>query len=634
MRFLAVILASMLCVGVIAEVTKTFPDGVNDTLLQPVETWPNGIFDPGAGNGAPDMAVNGATNTIPNGDTSPSTAKSTEFETVTLDDIATNSFSITNTGSAALILTDATIVGITGSTNFYVHTQPASTNIPINTETSFLIAFDPSALGVVSSLVSIANSDIGKDPYTFWVQGEGIAGGYSIPTDDLFWYFQPTNSAQTNTIVDLSGNSHDGVETGANNIDFVAQSATVVGHLDLTALDSAYILGGAPTNDGLNGYTIHFWLMDDSGAFFQDIFATEFGNFQMRWAGASPGRIGYTDGVTARNFDNLFPPNDGTWHFISIEFDPSNDASRYYLDDAATPTGTNLWTLHRAVGGAVATFALWDAVNFEYRGFASTHLMYTNGSLSAAAATAIRTNLYFQLRAPNTDIETMGHGWIGIDQVLEFDTAAVVLHNEYLNGTVIPDTSGNNRHFGNSGMTFATDLTNGTLSADGINDQATNAFAISSITSSVLMCWADFTALDQFDTFLSHNDNSPLRYTILDGGNADGNDLRFLIGTSAETIILQTTNTLSLTGWHHIAGQWASGEMLQIFIDGALVAEVPVAAGTMAFDGARAFTVANDQVTPTRWANFIVDDVYYLTNDYLTASQYTNIVGLTESVHP
>ena len=83
------------------------------------------------------------------------------------------SFTIENTGVSNLVL-NSNPVSITGAhpTDFTI-TQPALTTIPAGGNTTFTVTFDPSAAGLRTATVSIANNSA-KNPYTFVVGGTGI----------------------------------------------------------------------------------------------------------------------------------------------------------------------------------------------------------------------------------------------------------------------------------------------------------------------------------------------------------------------------------------------------------------------------------------------------------------------------
>ena len=84
-------------------------------------------------------------------------------------------FTIENTGSLPLVLTDASpYVTLSGSGDFSL-TAPASSPIAAGGSSSFTISFDPSSPGAKTATLSIANNDDDENPYTITLQGTGTA---------------------------------------------------------------------------------------------------------------------------------------------------------------------------------------------------------------------------------------------------------------------------------------------------------------------------------------------------------------------------------------------------------------------------------------------------------------------------
>ena len=127
---------------------------------------------------ASEIQVEGNNNEITDGDNTPGATDFTDFGS---EDILTGSqaqiFTILNTGNADLVLSNpSTYVDITGAhaADFSVTAAPTSP-IVTNNATSFTITFDPSVEGLREATLSIANNDLDEDPYTFSIQGIGLA---------------------------------------------------------------------------------------------------------------------------------------------------------------------------------------------------------------------------------------------------------------------------------------------------------------------------------------------------------------------------------------------------------------------------------------------------------------------------
>lgn len=126
---------------------------------------------------APDIQLEGNSTVIADGSTSTSTTDNTSFGSVNyVSGTIQKTFTIRNNGSASLSLTGSPIVAISGTnaSDFTVSTQPASSSVGINGTTTFIVTFDPSAVGIRSATVSISSNDPDENPYDFVIQGTGL----------------------------------------------------------------------------------------------------------------------------------------------------------------------------------------------------------------------------------------------------------------------------------------------------------------------------------------------------------------------------------------------------------------------------------------------------------------------------
>ncbi|WP_340239953.1 Ig-like domain repeat protein [Emticicia soli] len=134
---------------------------------------------------ASEMDVKGNNTSITSGDTTPSTSDDTDFgsQAVTSGTID-KTFTIYNTGSAALNLTGTPKVSIGGAnaSDFTVVSLPASPVAASNGTTTFQVRFDPSAQSLRTATISIANDDADENPYTFAIQGTGSATASTTTT--------------------------------------------------------------------------------------------------------------------------------------------------------------------------------------------------------------------------------------------------------------------------------------------------------------------------------------------------------------------------------------------------------------------------------------------------------------------
>ncbi|MBN2415136.1 choice-of-anchor D domain-containing protein [bacterium] len=145
---------------------------------------------------APEMDVSGNGVSIADGDNLPSETDHTAFGEA---DVASGSvvrtFVIDNTGNSDLSLTGSPMVVISGTHagDFQVTQQPDTSKLAYDGGTlTFQVTFTPSATGVRSAAISIANDDSDENPYNFSIQGTGTSGpemdvlgnGNEIPDDD------------------------------------------------------------------------------------------------------------------------------------------------------------------------------------------------------------------------------------------------------------------------------------------------------------------------------------------------------------------------------------------------------------------------------------------------------------------
>ncbi|WP_338733412.1 LamG-like jellyroll fold domain-containing protein [Mangrovimonas cancribranchiae] len=164
-----------------------------------------------ASNPAQEIEITGNGNTINDGDITPDPTDNTDFGNVNYPGGSNNNiFIIENLGgSNDLNLTGSSpYVNISGTHagDFTVTTIPAST-IAAGNNTVFAIEFAPSALGLRSATVSIANDDSDENPYNFNIQGTGITpppcgstvlGNYSYEGGNQGWDTSDSNASREN----------------------------------------------------------------------------------------------------------------------------------------------------------------------------------------------------------------------------------------------------------------------------------------------------------------------------------------------------------------------------------------------------------------------------------------------------
>ena len=118
----------------------------------------------------PKIILKGNSINIANGDNLPAIAAGTDFGQAEFDfEIITNSFTIENSGSTNLTVSDVSFTS--GTSAFSIVSLPMQTFVP-GTSSTFKIIFDPVESGTINGNISIANND--ENPFVFAVTGEGI----------------------------------------------------------------------------------------------------------------------------------------------------------------------------------------------------------------------------------------------------------------------------------------------------------------------------------------------------------------------------------------------------------------------------------------------------------------------------
>lgn len=155
---------------------------------------------------APEINITGNNITIADGDATPSTTDYTDFGSVAVaSGTIWREFRIWNTGTSALNLTGSPIV-VSSSGEFIISQPIMSTIDPGGGSITFRVIFDPSASGVRTATLSIANNDADENPYNFSIQGTGSVVAPTVTT-------QAVSSITSTT---ATGNGNVTVTGGAN----------------------------------------------------------------------------------------------------------------------------------------------------------------------------------------------------------------------------------------------------------------------------------------------------------------------------------------------------------------------------------------------------------------------------------
>ncbi|MDO6761104.1 LamG-like jellyroll fold domain-containing protein [Tamlana sp. 2_MG-2023] len=118
---------------------------------------------------SPRIEVTGNTNDIANNSIVTATENNTNFGSTDTGTPITKTFTITNNGTEALILSN--IVLSQSSDDFRIVSQPESSTLSRGVSTTFEVEFNPSSSGLKQAKVVIENNDPIKKPFTFLIEG-------------------------------------------------------------------------------------------------------------------------------------------------------------------------------------------------------------------------------------------------------------------------------------------------------------------------------------------------------------------------------------------------------------------------------------------------------------------------------
>ncbi len=148
----------------------------------------------------------------------------------------TKDFKIKNDGTTVLTLTGVSpyvTIGGANPSDFSLVTIPSSPNMNPGFFRTFSINFNPTATGIRTAIVSIANNDSNENPYTFLIQGTGVSpemdvtgngqaivSGSSIPTfvNDTFFDYVNITGASIDRVFTIQNNGTSPLDIGAINI--------------------------------------------------------------------------------------------------------------------------------------------------------------------------------------------------------------------------------------------------------------------------------------------------------------------------------------------------------------------------------------------------------------------------------
>ncbi|MCA0234309.1 MAG: choice-of-anchor D domain-containing protein, partial [Bacteroidetes bacterium] len=144
---------------------------------------------------APEIDVQGGSPlvSILDGSTTPSSNNSTSFGNVAVNGSFARTFTIQNTGTDALTVTNIT------SSNAKFEVTNAPTSVAANGSATFTVTFNPTVSGVQNSTITITNNDCDESTYDFAISGNGVSPAAALNFDgtDDFVSFPTTGMTAT-----------------------------------------------------------------------------------------------------------------------------------------------------------------------------------------------------------------------------------------------------------------------------------------------------------------------------------------------------------------------------------------------------------------------------------------------------
>jgi hypothetical protein len=134
--------------------------------------------------GEPEINVKGNGLTIADGDTQPDVADNTNFGgTLISSGTISRTFTIENTSSTSALTVSGITISGANSPDFSISGISFPATINVNSSTTFTVIFDPSATGLRTATINIANNDSDEGVYDFAIQGTGALPGAALDFD-------------------------------------------------------------------------------------------------------------------------------------------------------------------------------------------------------------------------------------------------------------------------------------------------------------------------------------------------------------------------------------------------------------------------------------------------------------------
>ncbi|MCW3120539.1 MAG: large protein [Flavipsychrobacter sp.] len=166
-----------------------------------------GIFNfalEGTGTGLAEINIQGNSLNIADGDVTAGTTNNTDFGNVNVGSMQTENFVIQNTGSASLSVSGVTFSGANASEFTLASTTTFPLTIAASSSQSFTVQFKPTAGGLRSATIAVANSDSDEGSYDFLLQGNGVTSTGVIAISEFTSFRLYPNPARDVATVDIT----------------------------------------------------------------------------------------------------------------------------------------------------------------------------------------------------------------------------------------------------------------------------------------------------------------------------------------------------------------------------------------------------------------------------------------------
>lgn len=302
-----------------------------------------------------EIDVRGNSVSIPNGSTSPIITNWTDFGAMdSTTGTISRTFTIFNTGTTNLTISNPTISGLHAS-DFTVITNPSSLTIGGGANRTFVVRFDPSAIGIREAEITISNNDYDENPYTFSIQGRG-----------------------TDVEMDITGNSNS-ISDGSTSISVTLD--TDYGSTDITL--------GAVTKT----YTIHNLGTTNLTLSNPTLTGNNFADFSIS---SNPSNLDLAPGDTT-TFSVTFDPNATGTRLTTVNIvnnDPNENPYNFRIQGVGTNSeidvrGNSISIANNSLVTSTTNWTDFGEINFGAGAISRTFTIYNLGTTTLSLGNVV-----------------------------------------------------------------------------------------------------------------------------------------------------------------------------------------------------------------------------------------------------